>query len=302
MKYVFSLLFVLGIISMAISQTITLNGHVLTDEHEAVPQTQITVSGGYEDYTDDSGEFNIKLSSDYVDGEQVILQVHKNNWVINHPLDGIWNIPNVKYQYVHTTKVIIVQHGSMALWSHARIEKLMVQLSDDVTKSRATIQALEASATKPQAIDFTYYLGEWADTYGFTPEEVKQEFDRWANEAQSSTDYRKKGLAAFYKESFLEAARNFEQAAQKDEAELKKIKEAAQQKRLSAYENRKDAGKAFYLAYQFDSSLLHFQKAAALINQTDRPVQWYEIALLLGNAKAELGIRTVGNKYSTRWF
>jgi hypothetical protein len=53
----------------------------------------------------------------------VILVVDKNNGVINHPLDGEWNLPNIKLQHVQYTKVIIVPFGSKALWTHGRIEK-----------------------------------------------------------------------------------------------------------------------------------------------------------------------------------
>jgi len=273
---------------MVSSQTITLSGRILTDDQVPVPQTQISVSGGFEDYTDDDGEFNIKLSSEYIDGEQVILRVAKDNWVINHPLDGIWDLPNHKYQFVHTVDVVIVPHGSMALWTHERIEKHVAQLSDEITK--------QASLNEQKTIDFTRFLAKWAETYGFDTEQVKIAFDEWANEVKTSTDTQKKAWADFYQKNFIEAAQSFELAARKDEASLKQIEEAATKKRLAAYENWKNAGIALQLAYQFDSALTRFQKAATLVNRTDYPFQWAEIRMLTGNSKRELGIRVEGSK------
>ena len=290
------ILFLLLIAPLAWSQTITLKGTVTTDDERPIAQTRISVSGGFGDETDDQGTFNIKLSKDYISGERVLLNVVKEDWVMNYPLDGEWNLPNIQFQQVHTTRVILVPKGSKALWTHARIEKLVAQLSDKVTQLTATNQQLEASATEPQPIDFTYHLAEWAETYGFTVDEVKVAFDQWAEEAQGSTDFRKLGLAAFYQKNYAEAAYNFEQAAQQDESALQEIEEIASEKRLSAFENWKDAGEALYLDYQFDSALVRFERAAVLVTKEMYPMQWVEIRLLTGDTQQELGIRVSGER------
>ena len=102
---------------------IKLNGTLLTDAEAPVADTKISVAGGQQDITDSRGQFSIELSLDFIQGERVILTVQKDGWVINHPLDGEWNLPNVALQKIQFTKVIIVPKGSKALWTHDRIEK-----------------------------------------------------------------------------------------------------------------------------------------------------------------------------------
>jgi len=103
----FTLLSILIITSQICAQ-ITLKGILTTDSGDKVSDTRIVVSGAGGDETDNNGKFLIMLSIDFIEGEQVILKVLKENWEINHPLDGFWNLPNIKYQNVHTTRVIIV--------------------------------------------------------------------------------------------------------------------------------------------------------------------------------------------------
>ena len=90
----------------------------MTDEEKAVIDTKVSVAGGQGDLTDKKGKFSIRLSRDFIQGERVILRVEKPNWVINHPLDGEWNLPSLRDQNVHETKVVIVPKGSKKLWTH----------------------------------------------------------------------------------------------------------------------------------------------------------------------------------------
>ena len=279
------------------SQTITLKGMITTDDERPIAQTRISVSGGFGDDTDDQGTFNIQLSKDYISGERVLLNVVKKDWVMNYPLDGEWNLPNIRFQRVHTTRVIMVPKGSKALWTHARIEKLVAQLSDEVTQLKVTNQSLEASATEPQPIDFTYQLAEWAETYGFTPDEVKVAFDEWAEEAQGSTDFRKLGLVLrSIKRTMPKPPATLSKLLSRTRSALKEIEEVAREKRLSAFENWKDAGEALFLSYQFDIALSRFQKAGTLVTKETYANQWAEIHLLIGNAQAELSTRVDGVK------
>jgi hypothetical protein len=193
-------LFTLG--STALWAEIILKGQLVTDSNQTVPGTKIAVSGGPHDITDFMGNFQIKLSNDFLEGERVIISVIKEGWVIDHPLDGEWNLPNIKYQRVHTTRVVIVPYGSMKLWSHARIEKHVAQLSAELAKTKK-------ESSRPQPVDFSFYLKEWADRYGFTPAQVKAQFDRWAEEVKDSDNYRTLGLRAFYLKNFPRAAEYF---------------------------------------------------------------------------------------------
>ncbi len=280
-------------LNLAQAQVI-LNGDLLTDAEQPVPDTRVGVAGGQGVITDSKGQFSIRLSLDFIEGERVILVVHKEGWVINYPLDGEWNLPAKKLQEVPTqyTKVIIVPYGSKALWTHARVEKHIALLSDEIAK-------LKKEGDEPRPIDFSYYLSEWADKYGFTQQQVKTAFDQWANAVKDSTDKRTKGLREFYQQNFALAAQYFDEAADEGEAELKEIEEARRQKILQIYTNRKDAGNSLSNLYQFAEALTKYEKASALVPKESFPNEWAEIRNFIGITKAEIGIRIGGEKAST---
>src|SRR5262245_29618088 len=296
MKAISALLFVTCFTLTAFGQRLTLNGALMTDAKAPVTATRISVHG-IENITDSKGQFKIVLSGDFSEGERVIIKVIKPSWVINYPLDGEWNLPNVKLQNIQTLDVIIVPKGSKALWTHARIEKQIAKLSDEIAR-------LKKEGDTPRPIDFSFYLREWADQYGFTPEQVKAAFDDWAKAVEQSDDYRTLGLRAFYQNNFPLAAENFMKAAQKDEGQIKSIQEQLDRKVLSAYQNRKDAGNSFTNSYKFREALEQYNFAklhlVELISKDKHQVEQVEIALLIGIAKYELGIRVEGEEGNRR--
>ncbi len=275
--------------STALWANILLKGQLVTDTNQPVPGTKIAVSGGPVDITDFNGNFQINLSNDFIEGERVIISVIKDGWVIDHPLDGEWNLPNIKYQRVHTTRVVIVPYGSMKLWSHARIEKHVAQLADELAK-------MKKESREPQPVDFSFYLKEWADRYGFTPGQVKAQFDRWAEEVKNSDNNRTLGLRAFYLKNFPQAAEYFTKDAQQWNARAKKIQDALWQAKKNEYESWKDAGNAYDAAYRFREALEAYQKAEEIATLEQYPRQWGEIRIYIGNAHVNLGIGETGEK------
>lgn len=270
-----------------IHAVILLKGELVTDEDRTVPATRIAVSGGPSDVTDDNGKFQISLPEDFIEGEMVIISVFKKGWVINYPLDGEWNLPNIKYQHVHTTKVIIVPHGSKALWSHSRIEKYISKLSDELAK-------IKGEDDQSKTVDFSYFLIEWASQYGFTPDQVKTQFDQWAVDVKDSSDYRALGLREFYLKNFPRASEYFTSAALQGETRRKALKERLRREDLSTYENWKDAGNSLYAAYKFRDALDKYRRAEAIASFESYPQHWAEIRILIGNTQAELGSRIGG--------
>ena len=290
MKTISALLFACCLALTAFGQQLTLNGSLMTDEKSPVPATRVGVHG-IDNTTDSKGQFKIVLPGDFSEGERVIIKVVKPGWVINHPLDGEWNLPNVKLQNIQTMDVIIVPKGSKALWTHARIENQVAKLSDEIAR-------LRKEGDTPRPIDFSFYLREWAEQYGFTTEQVKAAFDDWAKAVEKSDDYRTLGLRAFYQNNFLLAAENFVKAAQKDEGQISSIQEQLDRKVLSAYQNRKDAGNSFTNSYQFREALEQYNFAslrlAELLSKDKHQYEQAEIERLTGNAKQKLGTRVEG--------
>jgi len=289
MQKLFICLLLFCIFNTPLFAQIQLNGTLVTDAEKHVPDTRISVAGGPSDITDSKGQFSIKLSLDFIEGERVILIVDKKDWVINHPLDGEWNLPNIKLQNVQYTKVIIVPKGSKRLWTHQRIEKHIGLLSDEIAK-------LKKESDQPKPIDFSYYLSQWADKYGFTLDEVKAAFDQWAKSIKPTDSKRTLALREFYQKNFAQAAEYFEEAAIEDEAILKEIEEARRQKILQIYENWKDAGNSLSNLYQFKTALIKYEKAKKKVPKGEFFNEWAEIEILIGKMNYELGIRVEGEQ------
>ncbi len=284
------LLVLVPVYGAPVKDTVTLKGVVVTDAGSPVTNTRITVSGGPGVFTSEKGEFLLNLSKDYLEGEQVHLLVYKEGWVINHPLDGLWNLPNIRYQDTHTTRVVLVPPGSKALWSHERIEKHIALLATEVAKRPLPV------GERPRPIDFSFYLKQWAEKYGFTPEEVKEQFDRWAEDTKESTDYRTLGLREFYKRNFIEASGHFDKAAIKAAEEQKRLKEQLRLKTLALYENWRDSGNALFAAYKFREALDRFRRAEQTITIKGFRMQWAEIQFLMGNAGLKLAACVSGKE------
>ncbi len=293
MKHITVILVILfALLPGLVRATVTLKGKLITDEKKAVPGTRMAIAGGPSLVTDSNGKFVFKLSNDFIEGERVILSVFKKGWFINHPLDGEWNLPNIKYQNVHTTRVIIVPHGSKALWSHARIEKYIGKLSDELAKQKK-------EGDKPLPVDFSYYLKEWAEKNGFTLEQVKTALNEWAAKAAVSDNYRTKALSHFYQKNFSQAAANFEKAALQGEARRKALKKEQRLADLETYENWKDAGNALDADYKFREALEKYRNAGKIVSYENYPGQWIGIRIFIGNTECELGIRVKGEESKT---
>jgi len=279
------LLLTLFSFSICQASTIKLIGQVISDDGKPISKTRISVSGKFEDVTDDSGAFKIFLSSDYIEGERVILNVAKPGWIINHPIDGEWNLPNIKYQNVQTTKVILVPKGSIKLWTNDRIQRYIghiALLSNQVGN-------LNKEGDIPKPVDFSIYLKEWAEKYGFTPEQVKKTFDEWADSTKGIQDYRTLGLREFYLKNFSSAAEYFIKAAHQTQ-------ERINGEELVVYQNWRDAGASYSARYQFKKALEMYESAKAMVTLEKNPMEWAEIRLLLGNACGEIGKRMEGQE------
>jgi hypothetical protein len=96
--------------------------------------------------------------------------------------------------------------GSKKFWSADRIEKF---IRDTAEKSKEQVR-LEG---KPQEIDFSRYIKDWAVQYGFSAQQAKAEIDKWVAETDKKNDPYQLGLAAYAKKNFGEAGRLFEESA-----------------------------------------------------------------------------------------
>jgi len=268
-------LVIIFVCGSSMAQQIRLNGKLVTDDKRPVRNTRVGVAGKQAGLTDGNGRFSISLSGGLKEGERVIITVEKKGWVINYPLDGEWNLPNIGLQKIQTLDVVIVPLGSKALWTHARIEKEMTKLSNRIAQ-------LQKQGNQPKHIDFSDYMRELANKYGSTPQEAKGAFDDWANAVKASADHHVKGLVDFYNQNFASAAENFKKAAVKSEE--------------NAGEEWKLAGNSASSAYNFQDAVVSYDQARKLISKTKSPDKWAEVTHLIGIAKVELGVRLEGQE------
>ena len=132
----------------------------------------------------------------------------------------------------------------------------------------------------------------WAEKYGFTPEEVKSEFDKWAAAVEDTDDYRTIGLREFYKKNFQRAAENFDKAAQQGEERAAALQKEVTQNALKTFENWKLSGNSLTELYRFEDALKRYENAEKHISVNDFPEEWYDITLLIGNTHLSIGIRS----------
>jgi tetratricopeptide (TPR) repeat protein len=284
MNLLLTLLMISTLPSVPLQQQVIVNGRVATDSGVAVSNVRVSILGAQSDYTDSKGQFRIVLSRDFKEGERVLIGIDKKEWVIQHPLDGEWNLPNLRLQNVQHLRIFLVPRGSKKLWTHARIEKLIGNLSKELAD-------LKKEGAKPKPVDFTYYLDQWANRYGFTPNEVKDAFDEWAAATQNSQDPYLAGLREFYNKNFAAASQNFDRAALKRREEKERYRDRAEAARLAEYENWKLSGNSLVNLYEFREALKKYDAAKALVSIEKDPQRWHEIHDSIAIANMNLGVR-----------
>jgi len=236
--------------------------------------------------TGPEGLFKLSLPDTCQPGIKVELSVGKDGWVIFSPLAGEINLPASETDLV---KIRLVRKGSTKLLSDEYVKKL---IQDMVGESKEQIQP----KGKPQDIDLSRYIQDWAMRYGFSPQRVKAEIDKWVTEAEQQNDPHQLGLAAYAKKNFGQASKHFEASA---ESRLKQIDEATSKARRLTEEAVTDfrlAGDARYNQYEFDPALTLYQQALQLASKEGEPRLWADITIDIGRANSQIGLRTHGDR------
>jgi tetratricopeptide (TPR) repeat protein len=256
---------------------------------EKLPDVNVTVimkQTGDRDTTDSRGCFRVFLPNAFKAGEKVILDVEKPDWRIQYPLEGETQIPDDLQKTLVEVRLLPV--GSKLFWTHDRIEKF---IQDTAEQSKQQVKP----EGKPEEIDFSRYIKDWAAKYGFNAQQAREEIDKWiADIEKNQNDLYKLGLAAFAKKNFHEASVLFNESA---ELKAKKLEEVKQQEKTLTEEVVRDfrlTGDAHYNNYAFDRALQAYQRALPYVAKQQTPQLWAAIMLDIGNTHAELGYRTGG--------
>jgi hypothetical protein len=132
-------------------------------EHSAkIPEVNVTVTlveTGDTDNTNTQGFFRIYLPKIFKAGEKVTFTVDKPDWVIQYPLEGEARVPADLQKDLVEVRLLPV--GSKLFLTHDRIEKLIQDLAEK-SKQQVTRDG------RPDQIDFSRYVKEWAVKYGFS--------------------------------------------------------------------------------------------------------------------------------------
>jgi len=276
----------------------TLRGKVMLvgTQHELTPAEGVMVTleeTGDSERTKAGGLFNLHLPDAFGAGERITLQVDKDGWRIQYPLDGELRVPEpTEHQRV---AIRLLPLGSKKWWSDDRIEKFIAD-----TAARAKEQVV--GDQERQEPDFGRYIKEWAVQYGFSAEEARAEIERWSAEVQQKQDdFYKLGLAAFAEKSFGKAERLFRESAavnaqrmRKSERRIEKEKQRVEDYREATIRDYRLAGDAAYNDYSFTKALDAYRAALDYTDQDQRPRQWAEVIMDVAKANAQIGIRTEG--------
>ncbi|WP_051415142.1 tetratricopeptide repeat protein [Marichromatium purpuratum] len=277
---------------------ITLKGRVVLvgSQDELTPAEGVMVTleeTGDSERTKAGGLFNLPLPEAFRPGERITLQITKDDWRIQYPLDGELRVPNSRERQRIDVRLLPV--GSKKWWSDDRIEKL---IADMAAQAREQITP-DAAQPKP---DFGRYIQEWATQYGFSLEQAQAEIARWATEVeQHQDDLYKLGLAAFAEKHFGRAQQLFRDSAATNVERMRQSEEriAAEQEqrehfREMAIRDYRLEGDAAYNNYAFAPAFEAYENALALTNLDQRPQQWAEVIMDVAKAHYAIGIRTRG--------
>lgn len=178
----------------------------LSASGEKVAEKKITVTfelTGNSDDTNDLGIFMLPLPPAYRASEPVKLAINKPGWRI--PNDGNVRVPFDLEKDL--AKVELVPSKPEEFWSEARVEDLIK------TVAEKSVQQAPAKGEE-EKIDFSRYIKDWAEKYGYSAQQAKEEIDKWIAEVEAAPNNDKQlGLAEFAKKNFGEAARHFEASA-----------------------------------------------------------------------------------------
>lgn len=258
------------------------------DELKPVVGQDVTVvESGDTARTKEGGRFRLFLKDIFKEGSKLTLAIDKKGWLIQYPLDGEARVPaDLEKELV---EIRLLPVGSKKLWSADRIEKFIRDMADKA-KTQVTREG------KPQDVDFSRYIKDWAVQYGVSPQQAKAEIDKWVADAEQKNDPYQLGLAAYAKKNFGEAGKLFEESAAGKVRGARDASAKVQQLTEEAIRDYRLAGDAHTNNYQFDQARGAYESARNLTARTDHPRLWADLTLLVGNAESEIGSRTESDR------
>jgi tetratricopeptide (TPR) repeat protein len=236
---------------------------------EELPEVNITVimkQTGDRDTTDSRGRFRVFLPKVFKAGEKVTLDVEEPGWRIQYPLEGEVRVPADLLKEVVEVRLLPV--GSIVFLTPAHIEKFIQDVAEKA-KQQVTPEG------KPEQLDLSRYVKEWAVKYGFSVQEVKAEIDAWIAEVEKNqNDLYTLGLAAFARKNFGGASKLFNDSAEYKANKLAELKQREQHLTAEVVRDFRLAGDAHGNDNRPNQALQAYQRAMQYVVKEQTPQLW----------------------------
>jgi tetratricopeptide (TPR) repeat protein len=196
--------------------------------------------------------------------------------------------------------VKLLPKGSKRFWTDSHIQAFIESTAE---KTKQQVQASNPGEP-PKPIDFAPLIRDWAEKYGFTPEEAKAQIDKWvADVEKSQQDFYKLCLAAFADRNFGKAGDLFAEAGQNSEKQLKAVEKRQGDLEVErtallreTVRNYQKEGDAHYSEYAFLKAQAAYQKALTFVDRQSEPALWAQTQVEMGMASEELATRSDGSE------
>jgi tetratricopeptide (TPR) repeat protein len=289
-------------------------GEVLLDDPRTGPPAQFIEvrirEVGHPNLTNEKGHFEAFLPPRLKPGKDITIEVRKEGYIIQAPIDGVATIPE---NLDRRNKILLFKQGLPALLTDERKDKI---LKDSQDRSRAQVKPDKDN----MGVDLNVSLQEEARRLGLPPQDLERAVKERGKENRKSTDPHRRGLAATADNNPAKAAEYFEQAADQKIQQLERLRSAdtakpflqslssAQQivkkTESSYYEDNKLineivtefrlAGHAYYNSYAFEKAVQAYQRAEQFLSKEESTYEWAAVQSDLGLANWAFGIQTKG--------
>ena len=253
------------------------------EQGERLPEGGLQViiqATGDSTVTSPQGMFRLFLADIFKAGEKVILRVDKPGWCIQYPLEGEVRVPADLLREV--VEVRLLPAGSKLFWTPDRIEKFIQDIAEKA-KQQVTPEG------KPEQLDLSRYVKEWAVKYGFSAQQAKAEIDAWIAEVEKNqNDLYTLGLAAFARKNFGEASKLFTDSAEYKANKLAEIKQREQTLTTEVVRDFRLAGDAHLNDDRPDQALQAYHRALQYVTKEQTPQLWAAIWRDIGKANWDL--------------
>ncbi len=238
--------------------------------------------------TDDLGQFVFDLPPNLTFGKTLTFRVQKTidqvSWRIWNPIDG--KIPLPRDLFV---TIKLLPKGSKKFWTDQFIEYYIAEIAEEAKRDATT--SIETPISNPK-IPFGALIKEWANEYGFTLYEAKQQIDQWGAEVKKKQEnFYKLGLAFYVDQEFVKAAEWFSAYGDRHAHDYKQLIGEAESHRFKAVQGYWKAGTSLHSHYRFQSALKKYKQALALVKQETEPDLRAEVLMDIGRVHWAMGVQ-----------